>query len=170
MIVIRILTGLALLTIGRRLFWLFVGTIGFAVGIVLAAQIFPGQSDLTQIFIAVILGILGALLAVTLQRIALIAAGFFGSGYLVFTLLDSFNLLSDLVLFGVVLLGALIGASVISKLFDTGLILLSSMIGAMLIIQSFNFSPIITLTGFGIISLVGVLIQINTGKKPKNHH
>ena len=57
MLVIRVISGLALLTLGRRLFWLFVGLIGFAVGIALAGQVFPSQSDLTQIIIALVLGI-----------------------------------------------------------------------------------------------------------------
>ena len=170
MIVIRIASGLALLTLGRRIFWLFVGAIGFAAGIAFAGQILPGQSDFTQIIIALILGILGALLAVTLQRIALITAGFLGSGYLVFTLLENFQIQSDLVLFGAVLLGALIGASLISKLFETGLIVLSSMIGSMLIIQSFELSPTITIIGFVIISVIGILIQVNTRKNSKTHH
>jgi hypothetical protein len=171
MLVIRVISGLALLTLGRRLFWLFVGLIGFAVGIALAGQVFPSQSDLTQIIIALVLGILGALLAVTLQRIAMAAAGFLGSGYLAFMLFENLNIIqSDLVLFGLVLLGALIGASLIGKLFDTGLILLSSLIGAMLIIQSFEFPPTITLFGFVIISLIGILIQLNSNTKPNSHH
>jgi len=43
--VVNILLGLILLTLGRKLFWLFVGFIGFAVGFHYAASVWQLQSQ-----------------------------------------------------------------------------------------------------------------------------
>jgi hypothetical protein len=51
-IVINILIGTVLLTLGRRLFWLFVGIIGFAVGFHFAASVWQPQSQLLLIGVA----------------------------------------------------------------------------------------------------------------------
>ena len=43
--VINILIGIMVLTLGRKLFWLFVGFIGFAVGFHYAASVWQLQSQ-----------------------------------------------------------------------------------------------------------------------------
>ena len=65
----------ALLLVGRKLFWLFVGTIGFVIGIQVATRFFHG-SELITIVAGLVLGIIFAVLAIFLESIAI--AGFLG--------------------------------------------------------------------------------------------
>ena len=61
--VIGVLAGIALLVLGRKLFWLFVGVVGFVAGAALATQLFEIQPDWLVIVFALGAGLLGALLA-----------------------------------------------------------------------------------------------------------
>ncbi len=72
---IRVVLGLALLFLGRRLFWLFVGAVGFALGAFVATQLIEAGNVLT-ILIALGGGLVGILLALFLQSLAIGLAGF----------------------------------------------------------------------------------------------
>src|ERR1041384_2791841 len=75
---ISALVGLALLLFGRRLFWLFVAALGFAIGLQLA----PYLSHNPPLWLSLLLslGLLGALLAIMLQKLAIGIAGFLVGG------------------------------------------------------------------------------------------
>ncbi|HET9907453.1 MAG TPA: hypothetical protein VFQ23_12445, partial [Anaerolineales bacterium] len=77
---INILLGGALLLAGRKLFWLFVGAIGFVTGLQFATSFWQGPDNLALVF-GLIVGVIFALLAVFLQSIAIGIAGFFAGGY-----------------------------------------------------------------------------------------
>ena len=64
-----IIFGGALLLVGRKLFWLLVGAIGFAIGIQVATRFFHG-SELTTIVAGLVLGIIFAVLAIFVELIA----------------------------------------------------------------------------------------------------
>ena len=83
---LTILAGLALLTLGRRLFWLFVGLVGFAVGVALAAQFVQGP-EWQVLVIALAAGLVGILFALVLQQAALALAGFIAGAYVVMAVL-----------------------------------------------------------------------------------
>ncbi len=74
--------GIVMLVAGRKLFWLFVGVVGFTVGIGMAERFFPGESETTLLILALITGVLFAVLALFLKRIAVGVAGFVAGGYL----------------------------------------------------------------------------------------
>jgi hypothetical protein len=76
-----ILVGGALLLFGRQLFWLFVGGTGFAAGMALAADAFQGPQEWVVLTIAILAGLIGALLATFLQRVAVGADRFLAGGY-----------------------------------------------------------------------------------------
>ena len=59
--------GAILVVLGRRLFWLFVGGSGFVTAFYLTAELMPGQPTWVFLLVAVIAGLLGVWLAVTLQ-------------------------------------------------------------------------------------------------------
>ena len=84
--------GILLLFFGRRLFWLFVGVAGFIAGLTLVPQLISGQSELTILLIAIVAGIIGAILAIMLEGLAILIAGFLAGGYLMTTLVASFRL------------------------------------------------------------------------------
>src|SRR5580692_6917393 len=70
-----IVVGILLLFLGRKLFWLFVAAIGFVVGAEVAATMFPHQSEWVLIF-GVVLGLIGALVAILVQKVAIGVGGF----------------------------------------------------------------------------------------------
>src|SRR5215210_6984687 len=133
--VVSILVGVALLLAGRKLFWLFVGAVGFAYGLRVAPHIFAGVSGPILLLLAIGMGIIGAVLALLFQKLAIGLAGALLGGYfgahLAFTLglnTHEFALIPFVI-------GAVAGAVLVVILFDWALIILSSMAGAILIAQ-----------------------------------
>src|SRR6516164_4337637 len=80
---VDIVIAVVLLLFGRRLFWLFVGCIGFIVGFNYATQIFQGhdQPGWVPLVVAVVIGLVAAILSIFLQRLVVAIAGFFAGGY-----------------------------------------------------------------------------------------
>jgi len=68
MIIANILVGLALLILGKKLFWLFVGAIGFIGASDMAARYFSGLPDWQILIITVAAGLVGVLLAILFKR------------------------------------------------------------------------------------------------------
>src|SRR5207247_10786040 len=61
--------GAVVLLFGRKLFWLCVAAIGFAAGVTLASHIVSEPTALLQLTFAILLGFIGALLALFLQKL-----------------------------------------------------------------------------------------------------
>ena len=76
-----LVVGAAMLFIGRKLFWLLVGVIGSLVGLVVATELLQAQPDWIIYLAAFVGGIIGALLALFVQKIAVAVAGFLMGGY-----------------------------------------------------------------------------------------
>ncbi len=139
----RILLGIVLLAFGRKLFWLFVGAVGFVAGMRLAER-FPGVvPDDTVILYSIIAGVVCAAMAVAIRKIAVGAAGFFAGGYFLVELLKvsaggvpltgQGQQIAPAVLF---LVGGVIGAVLMNIVFSWTLIVLSSIGGATLICET----------------------------------
>ena len=141
MVIINVLVGIAALILGRKLFWLFVGAIGFVVGINVASQFFSGLPEWQVLIIALIAGLIGALLAVFFQRIAIVVAGFAGGGYLILHIVNMSGWQTTPITCLPFLIGGLAGAILLYFIFDWTLIFLSSVIGASLITQVVPLSP-----------------------------
>jgi histidinol-phosphate aminotransferase len=80
---LNLLVGLILLAAGRRLFWLAVAAAGFLFGLGLAGAWLEAQSGGLAFLLALGVGLLGALVALFLQRIAIGVAGFLIGSYLI---------------------------------------------------------------------------------------
>ena len=65
---VTVLIGVVLLILGRKLFWVFVGAAGFLIGINIAEQVMTTGSDSMRLLIALLAGVIAALLAIFLQR------------------------------------------------------------------------------------------------------
>src|SRR5437667_7889135 len=76
------LIGVVILFFGRKLFWLCVAAVGFAAGVELAPHLAHEPSPLMALTVALVLGFLGALLALFLQKIAIAVVGFLAGGKL----------------------------------------------------------------------------------------
>ncbi len=159
MTIIPILLGLALLFLGRKLFWLFVAVVGFVVGTGLASQFLQGQSEAFILIIGLLGGIIGALLAIFLQRLAVAAAGFVAGGYLMVTVLGWLGMGSQGVTWLPFLIGGVIGALLVVVMFDWALIFLSALVGAELVVNGFSARPSISLILLVVLLVVGIVVQ-----------
>jgi hypothetical protein len=154
--ILRILIGILVLILGRKLFWLFVAVVGFAFGAALGTQLFQGQPDWLILVIALGAGLLGALLAIFLQEIAVAVAGFIGGGYIALILLNALGQDPGPASWLPFLIGGIIGLVLMIALFDWALIVLSSLVGAGLILQAIQLRRPIE----GLLSLILVVIGI----------
>jgi hypothetical protein len=155
----RIVVGIALLTLGRKLFWLFVGVAGFVFGFSLATQFLHGQPDWIALVIALVAGLVGVLFALFLQRLAVGVAGFIAGGYILINLLNALGWQTGGVSWLPFVIGGIIGAVLVLILFDWALIILSSLTGATLIAQAIHFGPLITALAFIVLLILGIVIQ-----------
>jgi hypothetical protein len=164
--IVSILVGIAVLTLGRKLFWLFVGAVGFAIGLNLATEFFQGQPDWVILVVALVLGLIGALLAIFIQKIAVIIAGFVIGGYgLIWLFLEFSNLGINQWGWLLFIVGGIIGAILAAALFEAALVVLSTLAGALLITQVTNFRPVITAILFIVLMTVGIVVQAQTWRQ-----
>lgn len=152
----HIALGIVVLACGRRLFWVFVGGVGFVVGFHLALLHFAGLPGWTHWVIALVLGCGGALLALFFQSLAILLTGFAAGGYIALYLTTLLGI-SDW--FWSYPLGGVIGAVLLYGLFDWALIFLSSIAGATLIVQSIEWVQFYELLLYIILMVCGVAFQ-----------
>ena len=168
MIVANIFVGLALLILGKRLFWLFVGAIGFMSASDAAARYFSGLPDWQILIISLAAGILGVLLALFFQKLAILLVGFYAGGYLAVSLFNTLNMASPPALpWAPFIVGGLLGALLLYLLFDWTLIVLSSLAGATFISQTIQPFGIPSSIVVAALFLAGIIIQGSMMKKGK---
>ena len=155
---INILLGGALLLAGRKLFWLFVGGIGFVTGLQFAANFWQGPDTLALVF-GLIVGLIFALLAVFLQTIAIGIAGFFAGGYVLTALAGMLGIDTSAIFLIIYVIGGIIGLVVVIYLFDWAIITLSSLAGASLLIQAFFPQSGAGGAIFAVLFIIGVIVQ-----------
>ncbi|EDY18690.1 hypothetical protein CfE428DRAFT_3727 [Chthoniobacter flavus Ellin428] len=161
--------GLVLLFFGRKLFWLFVGAVGFVVGLEAATVLFPHQPDWALIA-GLILGLIGAIIAIFVQKMAIGIAGFLSGGYFLMTALRSWELQSPESSWVSFLIGGVIGALLMYVVFNWALIILSSISGAHLIIHPFALSHQVASVAFLALALFGILVQgkvLESSRRPE---
>ncbi|MGH7942861.1 MAG: DUF4203 domain-containing protein [Limisphaerales bacterium] len=167
---IDILVGAVLLLFGRRLFWLFVGCIGFIVGFDIAGDLFPSQSQLLIFAIAVGLGLLGAIAAVFLQRLVVGIAGFFAGGYFLSVaaaaVLHNHQHVIQWIAYAI---GGILGGILTIVLLDPALIILSSLAGATAVSQNAPLNQANQGILFIVLLIFGIIVQAlqyRPAKKP----
>jgi len=166
---LELVLGGVLLVLGRKLFWLFVAGVGFAVGMFITPLLMPDAPQGVTLAAAIALAVLGAVLAITMQKIAIGLVGFIAGGMIALWLLRALAFDLGAVQWLVFIGGGILGALLLATLFDWGLILLSSLVGANLVVSGAggliawpeNLLPIIFLVVFGL----GVLIQARLLKR-----
>ena len=157
--IISALIGVAVLLFGRKLFWLCVAAFGFAAGIELAPHLIHNPTPLMQLTLALILGFLGALLALFLQKLAIGIVGFAAGARLAVGLAATFYFEHEKFYWLTFIIGGIIGAILLVALFDWALIVLSSLLGAHLILSAITLpatGATVLLIG---LTVVGVIVQ-----------
>ena len=157
--ILWIVGGLLLLAAGRKLYWLFVAIIGFVAGLALATMFVKTEAEWVQWLIAIGFGVLGGILAVGLQKVAVGAAGFIAGGYGLVYFLEIVKVNLGDVTWPFVIAGGIVGAVLVLVMFEFALIALSSVAGATLVSQSFNFTGWAVTAVFLTLVLLGILIQ-----------
>jgi Domain of unknown function (DUF4203) len=137
MIIFDLVFGFLLVFAGRNFFWLCVGTIGFLVGIQCAAAL-DFTDDWMALFIALVLGCLGALLAISFEWFTVVfGVGFLGGGYLLMNLFYSL-VQQDPYSWLIFVVGGIVGMCLMVIIFDWTLIIISSLLGATLLVHAFH--------------------------------
>jgi len=157
--------GIALLILGRKAFWLFVGGVGFVLGMMVATRVVQVEPLWIVLGIALVAGLLGALLALYLQQIAVGVAGFLVGGYLALNLVRTLGwdlqrlLPAPYGLWLAFVVGGILCAVLVGALFEWALIILSSITGASLITQAVQVHPGTSVLLFAVLAATGIVIQ-----------
>ncbi len=161
--VIDIILGVVLLIFGRMLYWVFIAIVGFLLGMELANQFLQDKQEWVRWLIALGAGVLGALLAVFIQRLAFAIAGFFAGGYIAYLLVQRIQNAPDVNNIWIIA-GGIIGAIIAALLMDWAIIVLSSLAGAAAIVHSLPYyfpqlDQNIVLGVFAGLAVLGIIIQ-----------
>jgi hypothetical protein len=158
----QILLGIGMLLMGRKLFWVFVAGVGFIIAATWASHAFARQSDFIVLLIALVAGLIGALIAMFIRWLGIGLAGFLGGGYLVFSSLALFGINPDRFSWIFYLIGGVVGAILFIAFFDWALIILSSLSGAVILTQSFAIPRPLGLVIVAVLVIVGIIVQART--------
>jgi hypothetical protein len=153
--------GFAMLVMGRQIFWIFIAGLGFALGLIFGEELLSEQSQYMILFISAIIGIVGALLAYTLQRFAAGIGGFITGWYLAYIFIDYFiniNLGSQFNIVAPILVGFICGALII-RYFDWGVIIASSIAGSAIIVSGMRLAKNTELILLIMLAAIGITIQ-----------
>jgi len=157
--ILSALIGVIILFFGRKLFWLCVAAVGFAAGVEITPHLVHEPSTLLALSVALVLGLIGALLAIFLQKIAIAVVGFLAGGKLALAIAAAFFIQHASYTGITFLIGGIIGAILLLTLFDWALIALSSLIGAHLIQHTIVLPPAGSTILFIGLATVGIIVQ-----------
>jgi Domain of unknown function (DUF4203) len=161
-----LLVGLAVLLFGRRLFWLFVGAAGFAVGLYAARIALPDSPEWVVVAAALVLGLVGAVLAILFQWFAVGLGGFAVGVHGSLALANTLGLDRPW-LWAVVLAGGIVVAALVLSLWDPVLILLSALTGATLLVPLIPASPAAQTLLFVGLLVAGIMVQASLLVPPR---
>jgi hypothetical protein len=157
--IVGVLIGVVILFFGRNLFWLCVAAVGFAVGVEIAPLLVNEPSSLLALVIALVCGVLGALLALFLQKVAIAVLGFLAGGKLAAAVAAAFFVHHAQYSTIIFVVGGIIGAILLLALFDWALIVVSSFIGAYLIQSAIVLPPTGSTLVFVALAIIGIIVQ-----------
>ena len=157
--VIRLVIGGLLLILGRKLFWLFVAAVGFAAGWAVATNLLHVQPEWVALVLALVVGIVGALLAHFVSRLAIGLAGFLAGGFLALSLVGILNPQADWWGWVAFIVGGILGALLLGAALEWALIGFSSLAGALLIVDALDLSSTAHMLVLVGLFIVGVIIQ-----------
>lgn len=158
--ILTILLGIVVLVAGRKLFWVTVGVAGFMFGLLLTFNVLQDQPAWLTLVLALVIGLVGAFVAVIVQKAVVALAGLLIGGYLFASLLVAWNPALAEWQWLAFIIGAVIGFVVMIAIFEVGLVILSAMLGAVLILQVINLESWLEGLLLIVMVMVGVLIQL----------
>lgn len=155
--------GAALLFAGRKLFWFFVAAVGFVAALEFARQFFGDANRDAVLIGSLVAGLIGAVLAIFVQKLAVGIAGAATGAYLLdqfFRSLPAYPELGWIFLIAAAIVGALLMAFV----FRWALILLTSLAGAHLIGQWLPLPRGWLAAAYAALVVIGVAVQTRSSR------
>jgi hypothetical protein len=155
----QILVGLALAVLGRKLFWLFVAGVGFLAALAIASRFLQGSPEWLVIGLGILAALVGALLAVFVQKVAIAVAGFVGGGFLLVGILNLIGFDPGRLAWLAFLVGGILGAILLAVAFDWALIVLSSLAGAALVTEAVAPGQMASVILYLGLLVLGIVVQ-----------
>lgn len=155
---VYIVLGILMLVGGRRFFWVFVGAMGFVAGFTYGKEIFGLEYE-TLLIAASILCVIGIVIALFLQGLAIGIAGFLAGSYVTFSLLPVFGEFSLEFTWLIVLIGGVVGLVLSILIIDWMRIFLSSVTGAAIIVHHISPDSWVKPVIWIVLSVAGIVIQ-----------
>ena len=154
-----VVAGLLLLFLGRQLYTALIGLVGFFVIYGVPQDLLPLASEM-RLPLAVGVGVLAALLAFIVRKVAVaLAGGMLGAGAALWAI-SFYGARWDILWWIVVAAAAVLGAWVLRVVFETALIVVSSFIGALLIMAAVGLEGLPAHAGVALLIVVGVAFQM----------
>jgi Domain of unknown function (DUF4203) len=167
--IVDVVAGTLLLILGRKLFWLFVAIAGFYLGFELARGLAAEQPAWLLWTIAIGAGLIGAVLAMLLQRVGFALGGFYAGGYI--ALLAAERFAPGTIGVAAFVVGGVIGAVLAAVLMDWAIIVLSCLVGAALVVPALALQPLASGFVYAGLVAVGIVVQAQLrekGQKPEH--
>jgi hypothetical protein len=165
-----IVAGVVLLILGRKLFWLFVAIAGFYFGFEAARGLTAEQPAWLLWAIAIGAGLIGAMVAMLLQRVGFALGGFYAGGYIALLAVERFA--PGAIGVAAFLAGGVIGAVLAALLTDWAIVVLSCLVGAALVVPALALQPLASALVYAGLVAGGMVVeaQLMLGKDHKPEH
>jgi hypothetical protein len=165
---VQVAIGVVLLLFGRRLFFLLLGAAGFLFGFSLASSGLPealgwSPSPDARLIVGLVAGILGAVLALVVQKVALVVAGLLLGGVAAWRVVGLAGLDWNGLELLLVVVGAVLGAVLIKGLFAVVLVGVSAWIGTSLILPATGLEGTPAVLAGLFLLVIGVAVQAGAG-------
>jgi hypothetical protein len=160
---LNIVLGIILLTTGKKLYWLLVAVVGFFIGLALATQFIQLDPPWLIYIVALGAGIIGAVLGIFVQRLAIALVGFIVGGYGSIYLSGLLGIKAEPFNWMAFLIGGIIGLLLVASLLDWALYIISAWAGATLVTRTLTdgvgLNENLGLVLFFVLFVAGIIIQ-----------
>ena len=161
--ILTIVLGIILLTTGKRLYWLFVGVVGFVIGLALATTYVSLDPPWLIYIVAFAAGIIGAVLGIYSQRLAIALVGFIVGGYGAIFVAGLLGIKAEPFNWMAFIVGGIVGLLLVASIFDWALYILSAWAGSTLVTRTLTegvgMNETLGLVLFFILFVVGITLQ-----------
>ena len=144
-----------------------VAGVGFLTGLALGHALLPDRPEWQILVVAIVLALIGAVLAVVAKKVIIAVAGFLAGGGIGYLLLRQHGITGEVPGWVVYVLAGIVGLVLMRILFEWALILLSSLAGAGLLLSGVEdfvaISPETALLLAIAVAVIGIVVQVGFG-------
>jgi hypothetical protein len=162
--IIQLVTGAIQLLLGRRIFWLMVGIMGFLFGLFLTVYVLdvPTWPIWLKLLVGLGIGVVFSILAVFIQKPMAAIFGFFAFGLAAATLARLWGVTVNSSLFWIIFaVGGIVGVILVFALFEWALIIGTSLSGAGTVVTALE--GLLRVPRLGMVSIALFLILLIVG-------